>query len=94
MECMKHTKDNIKAYMITALYNAPATMNHYYQQEVQHDMYACGKELHMSGKKYEYIGKREIYRRAQNVLHDIELPELKELAYSQFEGCEFIRLPG
>lgn len=44
----------------------------------------------MSGKKYEYIGKREIYRRAQNVLH-IELPELKELAYSQFEGCEFIR---
>ena len=44
MECMKHTKDNIKAYMITALYNAPATMNHYYQQEVQHDMYACGKE--------------------------------------------------
>lgn len=44
MECMKHTKDNIKAYMITALYNAPATMNHYYQQEVQHDIYACGKE--------------------------------------------------
>lgn len=47
----------------------------------------------MSGKEYEYIGKREIYRRAQNVLH-IELPELKELAYSQFEGCEFLRLPG
>lgn len=47
MECMKHTTTkitNIKAYMITALYNAPATMNHYYQQEVQHDMYACGKE--------------------------------------------------
>lgn len=43
----------------------------------------------MSGKKYEYIGKREIYRRAQNVLH-IELPELKELAYSQFEGCEWL----
>lgn len=30
---------NIKAYMVTALYNAPSTMNHYYQQEVQHDMY-------------------------------------------------------
>ena len=30
---------NIKAYMITALYNAPLTINHYYQQEVQHDMY-------------------------------------------------------
>ena len=47
MECMKHTTTkitNIKAYMITALYNAPATMNHYYQQEVQHDLYACGKE--------------------------------------------------
>ena len=47
MECMKHTTTkitNIKAYMITALYNAPATMNHYYQQEVQHDMYACEKE--------------------------------------------------
>ena len=33
---------NIKAYMITALYNAPITMNHYYQQEVQHDMFGGG----------------------------------------------------
>ena len=33
---------NIKAYMITALYNAPNTINHYYQQEVQHDMYGGG----------------------------------------------------
>ena len=24
------------------LYNAPSTMNHYYQQEVQHDMYGGG----------------------------------------------------
>ena len=30
---------NIKSYMITALYNAPSTISHYYQQEVQHDMY-------------------------------------------------------
>ena len=30
---------NIKAYMITALYNAPSTMNHYYQKKVQYDMY-------------------------------------------------------
>lgn len=30
---------NMKAYMVTALYNAPSTMNHYYQQEVRHDMY-------------------------------------------------------
>ena len=33
---------NIKAYMITALYNAPNTMNNYYQQAVQHDMYGGG----------------------------------------------------
>lgn len=33
---------NIKAYLITALYNAPLTMNSYYQQEVQHDMYGVG----------------------------------------------------
>lgn len=33
---------NIKAYMVTTLYNAPSTMNHYYQQEVQHDMYGGG----------------------------------------------------
>ena len=35
---------NIKAYMVTALYNAPSTMNHYYQQEEQHDMYGGGWE--------------------------------------------------
>ena len=33
---------NIRAYMVTALYNAPNTMNHYYQQLVQHDMYGGG----------------------------------------------------
>ena len=45
MECMKNTTTkitNIKAYMVTALYNAPNTINHYYQQEVQHDMYGGG----------------------------------------------------
>ncbi len=30
---------NIKAYLITALYNAPNTMNHYFAAEVNHDMY-------------------------------------------------------
>ena len=35
---------NIRAYMVTALYNAPNTMNHYYQQLVQHDMYGGGWE--------------------------------------------------
>ena len=33
---------NIKAYMITALYNVPSIMNHYYQQKVQYDMYGDG----------------------------------------------------
>mgnify|MGYP002518428813 CR=1 FL=1 len=45
MSCMKDTTtkiSNIKAYMVTALYNAPSTINHYYQQEVQHDMYGGG----------------------------------------------------
>ena len=43
--CMKETTTkitNIKAYMITTLYNAPTTINHFYQQEVQHDMYGGG----------------------------------------------------
>ena len=45
MGCMQNTTTkiaNIKAYMITSLYNAPNTINHYYQQEVQHDMYGGG----------------------------------------------------
>ena len=28
--------------MITALYNATTTINHFYQQEVNHDMYGGG----------------------------------------------------
>ena len=43
--CMHDTNTkitNIKAYMVTALYNAPSTINHYYQQGVQHDMYGGG----------------------------------------------------
>ncbi len=45
MGCMKDTTTkitNIRAYLITTLYNAPSTMSHYYQQEVQHDMYGGG----------------------------------------------------
>ena len=30
---------NIKAYLLTTLYNAPTTMGHYYTAEVNHDMY-------------------------------------------------------
>lgn len=47
MERMRETTTkitNVRAYLITALYNAPSTMNHYYQQEVQHDMYGGGWE--------------------------------------------------
>lgn len=33
---------NIKAYLITALYNAPNTINHYYTAEVNHDLYGMG----------------------------------------------------
>ena len=47
MSCMRETVTkitNIRAYLITALYNAPSTMSHYYQQEVQHDMYGGGWE--------------------------------------------------
>lgn len=45
IDCMQNTTvkiTNVKAYMITALYNAPSTMKHYYQQEVNHDMYGGG----------------------------------------------------
>lgn len=30
---------NIKAYMLTTLYNAPITIDHYYQAKVNHDLY-------------------------------------------------------
>ena len=45
IDCMRKTVSkigNIKAYMITALYNAGNTISHYYQQAVQHDMYGGG----------------------------------------------------
>ena len=33
--------NNIKAYLLAALYNAPATMDSYYRAEVNHDLYGC-----------------------------------------------------
>lgn len=33
---------NIRAYLITALYNAPNTIDHYYTAEVNHDLYGVG----------------------------------------------------
>lgn len=41
-ECLsKNTKkiNNIKQYLLAVLYNAPVTISHYYQAEVQHDLY-------------------------------------------------------
>ncbi|MDD3186334.1 MAG: DUF6017 domain-containing protein [Anaerostipes sp.] len=34
---------NIKQYLLTTLYNAPLTMDNYYQAEVNHDMYGGGR---------------------------------------------------
>jgi len=34
---------NIKSYLLTALYNAPATMSNYYTAEVNHDLYGGGE---------------------------------------------------
>lgn len=42
LECMcKNTTKirNIRGYLLTALYNAPSTIEHYYQAAVQHDLY-------------------------------------------------------
>ena len=45
MGCLERQTDkinNIRAYLITTLYNAPSTMNNYFNQEVQHDMHGGG----------------------------------------------------
>lgn len=45
MDCMqKHTGKirNIKAYLLTALYNSSLTIGSYYRAEVNHDLYGCG----------------------------------------------------
>lgn len=42
ISCMQNNTTkvaNIKAYLITALYNAPNTISHYYNAEVNHDLY-------------------------------------------------------
>lgn len=43
LKCMQdNTKKimNIKSYLLAALYNAPYTINHYYQSQVNHDLYS------------------------------------------------------
>ena len=42
LECMGKNVSkvhNIRSYLLTALYNAPNTIENYYQSEVNHDMY-------------------------------------------------------
>ena len=34
---------NIRSYLLTALYNAPSSMNSYYRQEVNHDLFGRGR---------------------------------------------------
>jgi hypothetical protein len=41
-ECLKKNTTkirNIKVYMLTSIYNAPVTMESYYNAEVNHDLY-------------------------------------------------------
>lgn len=45
LDCMRGntTKiNNIKAYILTALYNSVMTIGQYYQAEVNHDLYRLG----------------------------------------------------
>lgn len=45
--CMKNNTtrvSNIRAYLITALYNAPNTISNYYQSMVNHDMYGAWRD--------------------------------------------------
>lgn len=45
MGCLqKHTGKiwNIRAYLMTALYNSTLTINNYYSAEARHDLYGCG----------------------------------------------------
>lgn len=44
----------------------------------------------MAKKIYDYIGKKELFRRAQNVSY-IELPKMKELVYSKFDAVSGLK---
>lgn len=47
LDCMKKNTTkvrNIRGYLLTALYNAPTTIEHYYQFAVQHDLYGQQSE--------------------------------------------------
>lgn len=43
LDCMRKNTTkvrNIRGYLLTTLYNAPTTIEHYYQAQVQHDLYS------------------------------------------------------
>ena len=47
LECMRKNTTkirNIRGYLLTVLYNAPTTIEHYYQAAVQHDLYGQQSE--------------------------------------------------
>ena len=47
LDCMKKNTTkvrNIRGYLLTALYNAPTTIEHYYQAAVQHDLYGQSEQ--------------------------------------------------
>lgn len=44
LDCIKKNTTkikNIKAYMLTCIYNAPQTISNFYTAEVNHDLYGC-----------------------------------------------------
>lgn len=46
LDCMKRNTgnvQNVKNYLLTSLYNAPLTMEHYYRLAVNHDLYGGGQ---------------------------------------------------
>ena len=45
LECLHRNTSkvfNIRAYLLTCIYNAPSTINSYFRAEVNHDMYGLG----------------------------------------------------
>lgn len=51
-DCLEESKSdirNIRAYLMTALYNAPVTMDSYYDAKVRHDMADCVSPLASNG---------------------------------------------
>ena len=44
----------------------------------------------MAKNIYEYIGKKELFRRAQNVSY-IELPKIKDLVYSNMKAVSGLK---